>query len=97
MKEIIQVKKEHLETLTQIATRMMLLSNSIRERNTDISFDVMWSNKPNYISVWLYKWCESGIESSERSEWNFDHDDSEKQKENLLKKISEWELKYGLE
>lgn len=97
MKEIIQAKKEHLEALTQIATRLMLLSNSIRERNTDISFDVTWSNRPNHIIVWLYKWCESGIESSEKIEWDLACEDSGKQKENLLKKISEWELEYGLE
>lgn len=97
---MIKLGEYHLDTLSEVSDRLANLANSLPDNR--ISFAVEFSSRPYCIIATAYEWNgltpESDIEYMDRAEWFFDRDpkESERQRLELLDKVSEWEEKYSV-
>ena len=97
---MIKLGEYHLNTLNEVTERLANLANSLPDNR--ISFAVEFSSRPYAIIAEAIEWNgivpASDIEYMDRVEWFFDRDpeEAERQRLELLDKVSEWEEKYGI-
>lgn len=97
---MIKLGEYHLDTLHEVTDRLTNLANSLPDNR--ISFSVEFSSRPYGIMATAYEWTSltpaSDIEYMDRVEWFFDRDpeEAERQRLELLEKVSEWEEKYSV-
>lgn len=97
---MIKLGEFHLDTLREVSDRLANLANSLPDNR--ISFAVEFSSRPYAIIAEAIEWNgiapASDIEYMDRVEWFLDRDpeEAERQRLELLDKVSEWEEKYSV-
>ena len=97
---MIKLGEFHLDTLREVSDRLANLANSLPDNR--ISFAVEFSSRPYAIIAEAIEWNgiapASDIEYMDRVVWFLDRDpeEAERQRLELLDKVSEWEEKYSV-